>query len=192
MPRPRRPFIRAVSEGHALLCEIPISGTQLAAALEVDPSRVSRWLSGAFPADEQRQTLSRLYGIPPESWDRVADGSEDESPEGGDAPLSSPRGDATLAEVERSLEVLRAARDDQRETTATKLKAVQLMTPLLSLRAKLAGDSRDVLEKLTGTAEFQEFEQSLIDALKPFPDALRAVRDRFGRIREDGESGEPA
>jgi transcriptional regulator with XRE-family HTH domain len=173
------------NEGQRRLSELPVSGGDIARSLSVSPAMATYWRNGTkLPTPERRSQIARLYGIPADAWDRVCEAAEppaDGSPVDPAIPIKIPEG-MTLEQVDRLVARLMPETMKPDLAPSTLAQVSSTITQLLRLRAALVGDSRTDEAKLAQSPSFRAAVMAVVEALRPFPDALRAVEAALGRV----------
>ena len=183
MDDPRASVDPAISsEGQRLLLEVRGSLAEIAAAVGVSKQIVSYWRRGEkSPSASARAKVHELYGIEPAAWDRVPTGAAPAAPaaaRGDRPPAAAVPGAraATLDEVENLLAWLGRQRNDPSLKQSERVRFADAETKALALRARLE-EKREMLEARTVDEHprFVAVLGAITAALKPFPDATRAV-----------------
>lgn len=182
------------TEGQRLLLEVPGSLAELGARLGCARQMVSCWRRGTkLPGDTNRRLLEQHFGIPPGAWERAPGSRAPSNPKPTRkrpaAPAAVPRaevdGPSTMAEVQAEIEELRALRDEEL-TTSEKVRVADAMTKQLALKARLERD-RELFEDrvIRRSAWWASLEERILAALKPYPDAARAVAEALAPEEEE-------
>lgn len=187
------------SEGSRLLYAAAERLADVAAELHVGVSTVSDWRRGAkSPGGHARRRLAEVYGIPPEAWDRPAqrvggDGLRDREAEDYPEPVpmeldpDAPPLESTLRMLDAQLMRLANGGTDE------DFKQAEGIRKMLATRAQQEKDKRTIdayIERAVINPTRQPFYQRVtnmvVDALKPYPDALRDVLAALDAAQEDG------
>lgn len=178
------------SEGQVLLSAAAERLVDVAERLHVGVSTVSDWRRGAkSPGGHARRRLAEVYGIPPESWDRPA----------GEVSLpvlpvveldpDAPPLESTLRMLDAQLMRLANGGTDE------DFKQAEGIRKMLATRAQQEKDKRTIdayIERAVINPTRQPFYQRavnlVVDALKPYPDALRDVLAALDAAAEEGDA----
>ena len=190
------------SEGQVLLSAAAERLVDVAERLHVGVSTVSDWRRGAkSPGGHARKRLAEVYGIPPGSWDRPAPRDvgrfiagvgawEEVSP----VPVveldpDAPPLESTLRMLDAQLMRLANGGTDE------DFKQAEGIRKMLATRAQQEKDKRTIdayIERAVINPTRQPFYQRavnmVVDALKPYPDALRDVLAALDAAAEEGDS----
>ena len=179
--RPPRP-VEPKTEGQRQLVETGGGEAEIAARVGCGAAVVGHWRRGRrVPGEAHRRKLELLFGIPARAWD-VAPGA---LPAPG--PAAAPPGDpAAPLDDAGTLEIAKAQIDAilkelEKADTLTDGAAAKLrdtLAKLLALRARLERD-RDLQEDrlVREHPEWARTKARILDALRPFPEAARAVAE---------------
>lgn len=167
------------SQGAVALARVPQGGAEIASKVGVSEGLVSLWRSGKRkPSLPNRKLLLDLYKIPIESWDVPAATA---------APARKPKRSAEEAWGSKSTkaraETLERELDEVRKTvkteSATPLERAKVLDKIFDNEIKLAklkGELGAVDEAtILRHPHWRRVESALLEALKPYPDALRAA-----------------
>ena len=149
------------------------------------------WRSGTkVPARPMRETLEREFGIPAASWERTPVDRPAPRPAKADrpapartsaAPLAAPRPagrPSTLDEVTQLLEELDEDASDDGIMPSELARIRDTKTKALALKARI--ESQDALFEAQAVVKhpaWRRIRGAMLDALRPFPDAARAVAE---------------
>ena len=179
--------------GARMLRETGVKQVLIAKALGVTRQAVSAWCNGAEkPGQIIRNKIKKIYGIPVDAWDRIAAPSviaEDLSPPVSPAVVapSAPSGASspTVAiHIEETTEAMLRAQVDRSKAIAsdvaldpeTRLRAEARLTHALRALAAYRGEADAMSEaKLVRHPAFKRAMAVLLDALAPYPEAMRAA-----------------
>lgn len=181
------------SEGQALLSAAAERLVDVAERLHVGVSTVSDWRRGAkSPGGHARRRLAEVYGIPPESWDRPAQRvggdrfADDVAPVPMELDTDAPPLESTLRMLDAQLMRLANGGTDE------DFKQAEGIRKMLATRAQQEKDKRTIdayIERAVINPTRQPFYQRtvnlVVDALKPYPDALRDVLAALDAAQEE-------
>jgi len=184
------------SEGQRLLSAAAERLVDVAERLHVGVSTVSDWRRGAkSPGGHARRRLAEVYGIPPESWDRPAQRvggdrfADDVAPVPMELDTDGPPLESTLRMLDAQLMRLANGGTDE------DFKQAEGIRKMLATRAQQEKDKRTIdayIERAVINPARQPFYQRtvnlVVDALKPYPDALRDVLAALDAAAEEGET----
>lgn len=165
----------------------------VAERLHVGVSTVSDWRRGAkSPGGHARRRLAEVYGIPPESWDRPAQRvggdrfADDVAPVPMELDTDAPPLESTLRMLDAQLMRLANGGTDE------DFKQAEGIRKMLATRAQQEKDKRTIdayIERAVINPTRQPFYQRtvnlVVDALKPYPDALRDVLAALDAAQEE-------
>jgi len=177
------------SEGQRRLCTLTHSGAEVGRAIGASSKVVSSWRRGVkCPAADAQRALEKAFSIPVGAWVQqpsttpprpartAARRAQSDLPpvvEGIDQAT-------TVAKVDDLLAAIRITRADAKLTAGERLKAAAEERALLSLRARVqrqaALDSATIEDALCRSPRWIGLRTALIEALRPHPVALAAVR----------------
>jgi transcriptional regulator with XRE-family HTH domain len=187
-PAPATPVTPAASppqsEGQRQLRALTHSAGELAERIGVSRQTVNYWRTGQkTPGPEMRAAIERATAIPAQSWERTP--VDRPSPRPAKAPLpSAPLPPVTLSgrpstldEVTQLLGDLDA--DAEGDILPSELARIRdTKTKALALKARIeAQDALFEAAAITKHASWKRLRATMLDALRPFPDAARAVAD---------------
>lgn len=186
------------SEGSRLLYAAAERLADVAAELHVGVSTVSDWRRGAkSPGGHYRRRLAEVYGIPPESWDRPAQrvggdvlrADDYSEPVPMELDPDAPPLESTLRMLDAQLMRLANGGTDE------DFKQAEGIRKMLATRAQQEKDKRTIdayIERAVINPTRQPFYQRavnlVVDALKPYPDALRDVLAALDAAAEEGDT----
>ena len=196
------------SEGQVLLSAAAERLVDVAERLHVGVSTVSDWRRGAkSPGGHARKRLAEVYGIPPESWDRPARslmpgevggdrlrrlaGELDDAPAHVPMELDTdgPPLESTLRMLDQQLMRLANGGTDE------DFKQAEGIRKMLATRAQQETSKRTLdayiersLINPTRQPFYQRVVNMVVDALKPYPDALRDVLAALDAAAEEGDA----
>lgn len=168
----------------------------VAERLHVGVSTVSDWRRGAkSPGGHARRRLAEVYGIPPESWDRPAQRvggdrfADDVAPVPMELDTDGPPLESTLRMLDAQLMRLANGGTDE------DFKQAEGIRKMLATRAQQEKDKRTLdayiersLISPTRQPFYQRVVNMVVDALKPYPDALRDVLAALDAAAEEGDA----
>ena len=171
----------------------------VAERLHVGVSTVSDWRRGAkSPGGHARKRLAEVYGIPPGSWDRPAPrvGGERSAWDLDAEPVPVVELDPDAPPLESTLRMLDAQLMRLANGgTDEDFKQAEGIRKMLATRAQQEKDKRTIdayIERAVINPMRQPFYQRavnmVVDALKPYPDALRDVLAALDAAAEEGDA----
>ena len=191
------------SEGQRLLYAAAERLVDVAERLHVGVSTVSDWRRGAkSPGGHARRRLAEVYGIPPESWDRPARsllpgevggdrlrrlaGEMDDPTPVMELDADGPPLESTLRMLDAQLMRLANGGTDE------DFKQAEGIRKMLATRAQQETSKRTLdayiersLISPTRQPFYQRVVNMVVDALKPYPDALRDVLAALDAAHEE-------
>ncbi len=183
------------TEGQRRLLEVPDSLSVIAAAVGVGKTVVSYWRSGEkLPGPGPRARLREAYGIEPADWERVpgarpapARAASSSSSASSAGPAAPPAGKpTTIAEVDEQLRMLRELQEEPGLVPSERVRLADSMGKLLAIKARLERDAELLEDRIVREHPFYgRLEATILAALRPFPDAARAVADALGELEGD-------
>ncbi len=177
---PKPPEVR--TEGQRRLLEVEESDLEISAQLGTKKAIVGHWRRGRrLPGVGNRRKLELLYDIPLRAWDVTPGTEATETVTEITTPAAIPRNHSandTLTMVLVQIEAIETDLRNAKLTDASKSKLRDTLTKLLSLRAKLE-QNRELLEDhvVREHPEWLRLKARMLEALKPYPDAAKAVAD---------------
>ncbi|MDB4946220.1 MAG: hypothetical protein JWP97_5754 [Labilithrix sp.] len=156
------------------------SHAEIAAKLGVDKSLVTRWRSGARrPSDEDMATLERLYGTPEELEPPSLDEPDAVEPRAPRAPFVEDEKDRAESNNDRLHRYIREGmRELENDTELSGVKRAEALKKLVDAQVALdrsTGENALTMTRIVAHPEFRRCVRLVVDAVSPFPDALRAV-----------------
>lgn len=177
--------VTVTNEGQRLLLALKAKRAEVADACGVSGPLVSQWKSGSKrPTGAARRALADTYGIDPGAWDRAPGTTGASSlPAGSKAPPALPADGCkptTLGEVVEQLELLRAMRSEDL-VHSERLKLEDTIQKVSALKARLEREAELFEDRAVKAAPFwRRVRAKIAEALKPYPDAARAVAEALG------------
>jgi len=175
------------SQGAIEFAAVGKTGVEWATTLGVTSAAVSRWLSGgAKPTTNLRQQIHQLGGPHPQLWDQVAGTPTPRKRRKKKAPAKATPA-AVVTEADHWLEHLRELR--VRLSTAQldvdkELRLLANVGKIFQTLGKLTGVGLTVsVRQIIDSPNWRLLETKILDALAPWPDALRAVADALDDSR---------
>jgi transcriptional regulator with XRE-family HTH domain len=165
------------TKGAILLARQSISQDEIAEKIGVSRVSVSKWLNGHVkPTPKKRDEIAVAYAIPADAWDEETDRPSSPAPApaaSGTMPAADPTKTqsyiSTIVALEQMVEELMAkVRSDPK---APPLEQAKVMRACSASLRELA-DLKRIWDR---------YERAILRALKPFPDAARALRDELRR-----------
>jgi len=165
------------TEGQRRFLEVAGTEDELAAQIGCSRAIIGQWRRGGrLPGVATRYKLELLFSIPPRAWD-VEPGS-DVLPEAKSPVVASKlsEDDDTLAIAKQQLLEVRQELEASDLTDAARAKLRDTAAKLLALRSRLENalemqEDRVIREH----AGWQKVKADIIRALKPYPEAAKAV-----------------
>lgn len=168
------------------------TGGEIGARIEATRQTVHCWRSGTkTPGPAMRTALEREFGIPAAAWERAPVDRPARPPTPRQACPAAPSAPAsrtqhrerpsTLDEVTQLLEELDedASADGIMPSELARIRDTK--TKALALKARI--ESQDALFEATAIIKHPSWRRlrgAILDALRPFPDAARAVAEAIG------------
>lgn len=186
------------TEGQRLLLAVTGSQAEIAATLDVAKSAVGFWRRGAkTPGPAARAKLKAAYGIDPRAWEQppgerppapaTPAPPTTEVPTKPPPPPRSPRARTmTLDEVVAELDYLHDLRRDGDLMPSEKVRLSDSISKNLALKARLERDKELLEDRIVREHPMwvMRIKPSILAALKPFPEAMRAVADALAEVGE--------
>jgi transcriptional regulator with XRE-family HTH domain len=168
------------------------TGAEWARLLGVTPAAVCRWRSGqAKPTAELRTRIHSAGGPSPKAWDQVAGTPPPTKKKG--APKRAPQKatpQTVIEEADRWLAELQDFRDELPSLISDAKGRASLLAnaaKTLAVLGKLTGVGLSISERqILDSPNWRLIEARIIEALKPWPDALRALGKALDRSRSGG------
>lgn len=181
------------TEGAFQLARLVSNQAAFAKELGVEQSTVSRWISGEkIPSVEYRAILSRELGIAERDWEEHS--KKPTVSEVAPIPIVHRSKRRPIREIAADVEACAEAliRDmakvDHLSTPAEKVKVLIGVSQALMYLGKISGETSQMTEAaILKTPQFRRAMGSIIDAITPWPDAMKAMVDRISEI-EDGHA----
>ena len=178
------------SRGSVLLARVEAAQARKADAIGVNRVTIARWETGATtPPDEFRGRLQELWGIPPSAWDEGPTASTGARPaaivhedELGAASMSV---EGRVEEIERALDrLMRDLNADQDMSKRDRGTVLESATRMVTYLAKLKG-TYELGARLFKLPVYVRWKALVVEALKPWPDAMRAVADALAKAGDE-------
>jgi transcriptional regulator with XRE-family HTH domain len=174
------------SEGQRMLLAVTGSLTAIAKDLGCrSPSAIHHYREGKrTPTPEMRARMYTAYGIPVEAWSVRPGGLSEPEAALEVAQSAAPAGaPSTLEDCLALLAVIRGERQQRGLLASERVKLATAETQILSLRSRLEqaaefAEARYVLEH----PAWIRLRRVIVQALEPYPDAAKAVRDAIARM----------
>lgn len=177
------------NDGQRALLATGVRATEISRATGASKQSVSQWRLGhKIPSEAQRAKLQVLYGIDVSAWN-LSPGAKPRSrptePTSID-PATMSTIDEIHAHQRRVLELV----DDPSFTPPMRMRLLDVYTRALSLKVKM-DERRETLEDraVRESAFWKRSKVAILLALKPYPDAARAVAMALAAV--DTEKAEP-
>jgi transcriptional regulator with XRE-family HTH domain len=183
----------------AALVSRDLSAAKASTLLECSAGSLSAWLAGTtIPGPDLRRRMSTELGVPPAAWDRRPGASQQPA---GDSPSPVPAagpplpptpstpdqgappatGETGLAIATLALSRLRAEFDSPDATPEHRLKLIAEEGRLGRLVASLSGElEQSVIQAWKSSGEGRHFIATIGEAIRPWPEAARAVARALG------------
>ncbi len=182
--RPRRP-VEISTEGQRLLLDVDDTEAAIAGRLGVGLAIVGHWKRGRrLPDDGSRHRLELLLGIPRASWN-ILPGAAQAATTTTTATPTLPPGQMTTTQLATTLDIANARIDSI--TAALREKGLAdtsrsryegTLAKLLGLRARLERDQEMLEDRIVREhPAWARTKAAVLAALKPFPEAAKAVAD---------------
>lgn len=176
------------SRAAVALMRSEMSQTEVARAVGVSAVSVHHWLQCVKkPSQDKRERISSLSEswdcgrIEPAWWDDIPDRELPSTPPESAPPLPNDL-PGQLQYLERRASILAHAIDSA-STPEKQIRALAHLTRVLRDIADIRTKERKSFRE---NPMWRAFVGALAEALKPFPEAAEAVRERFGRLDLDG------
>lgn len=189
------------TEGQRLLLARRESLRELSELCGTSTATISRVRAGlVLPGVQARAQLEAL-GIPRDAWDRPPPDAIPASRRPPMAPLEAPAegpsrhearqdaGPGRRSVLEELDTVIDSLRSDLRGSLAAQAKGrlIDSMTRALGQRARIEREAATFEADVVRRAPFfRRATRAILEALRPFPDAARAVAEALARISDDG------
>lgn len=170
------------SEGQRLLTAIRESTAQVGARAGTSKNTVSCWRTGTKrPSEAARAKLHEVYGISPTAWDRAAGAPV--PPVALPTPPSLP-GKATIDLVnELVTRWMKVSSDPQIPLSMQAKVSDGPLAKYLQIKSRLEREAEFLEDKIVlEHPSYRRIVKAMVAALKPYPDAMRAVRDAIGSL----------
>lgn len=185
MPAPTR---EVTNEAQRLLLEQKVTLGQLAQAGAVSREAARKWLAGGKPEPAKRKAIAKRFGVPEAAWELAPKGGTKAAATSSPAPAKAksdgrarpserPPLDAKSAAQEHMNRIIeRRRRLEQNGATAEVFRVLELERRAIVEFARFNGELTAADEsRLTETPRFQRVKRTILEALKPYPAALKAV-----------------
>lgn len=154
----------------------------------VSDATISAWqLGNRKPAAQKRREIHEAGGPEPESWDELV-------PEIAAAPAREPEAPvaatpaAARSEADRLLATVRALQDAADDGAGLDLQArvrvAERLAAMVATLGRLTGDAVINERQILRSPAAREIENAIVEALAPWPDAMRAVGERLAALRD--------
>jgi len=183
----KRSLIQPETEGQRLFCLVEGTEVELADKIACASALIGHWRRGRrMPSDKQKKRLELLFGIPRRAWD-IGPGAtiepKEKKPERSEtleAPSRSTEMD-TLAITNMQIDEILESLEDESITDSAKAKLRDTLAKALALRTRLERD-RELLEDrvIREHPGWVKLKKSILTALKPYPEATKAVIQAIG------------
>lgn len=166
------------SEGQRLLVASTDSHGDVARAVGASKQIVSCWRRGSkVPAPEARAKIEAAYGIPVTAWDRVPSSPGTAVAVAVQLPPDLSKG-STLDEIVRAQQMIEGLFYDPSIAAIVRVKFVDPLAKILALKARVEREREFLEDRIVREhPEFARLTKALFEALRPWPDAVRAVRE---------------
>jgi len=172
------------NQGAYLLARVGLTDAEIAARVELDRAQVTKYrLSQLKPRSGNRVALRREFAVPEEAWDQpYAPPASAEAVTNG-PPIGAEDLQRLVSDLLRSVET--------GATPYERAKVMRSATATLSLLGKLTGATVNFSEeKILRTPAWQRLKGRVLDALRPWPEAMRAVGRSLDELEDHGDADE--
>ena len=176
------------SKGSKEFSALGTTGTDLAKQLGCAVATVSRWKNGeATPDKPYRLKIYKLFGIEPDAWDELDSPSK---PTRKKKRTTKATPATVAAEADHWLHAVQDLRDELPKLAkdiAGRARLMREAAGTLSVLGRLTGIGLTVsARQILDSPNFRIIEGKIIQALEPWPDALRAVAAAIDDTRDGG------
>lgn len=175
----------ARSEGQRLLQAVDASHADIAVAVGATKQAVSYWRRGSKTPDlAKRMRLHELYGIEASAWERPPASGPASTASSPSLPSLPPRSgtETTLQECEAQLAHLHALMSAAL-VPSERVRLADVYGKQLALKARLEREQELVEDRLVREhPAWKRIRDSLLAALRPWPDAAKAVAQTLERL----------
>lgn len=181
------------TEGQRLLLEVNGTHAEVGARIGASKQSVSYWRRGEkIPGAKARAALREAYGIEPAAWE-LRPGAGDAAPSAASPeslppqPPRAPRARTmTLDEVVAELDYLHDLRRDGKLMPSEKVRLSDSISKNLALKARLERDQELLEDRIVREHPMWKvrIKPAILGALKPYPDAMRAVAEALAEVGE--------
>lgn len=176
---------RARSRGSFELAKLGLTQDEIAERLDCKRPQVTWWLSGERkPNEKRRDQIFAKFALKPEWWDEPALSAVLPPRHGGSSSSASvkDRAERMLRMLDH---VLEEVENDKTATPLEKIRTMQRATPTIQGLGKLTGESQEVSEqKIIRLPAWRRIEETIAEALTPWPKAARAVAEALQKLEE--------
>lgn len=158
--------------------------SEFAKKIGVQQGTVSKWANGDMvPTIEFRAIIFRELEIPETDWD-VYPELQAKAP--ANEPIRARR--RPVREIAEDLEsfvtsVMRRVQDDRMATPVEQAKVAATLAQSLMLLGRISGETSQMTEAaILKLPTFRRVMKDLLDALTPWPEAMKAIVDKMGEI----------
>lgn len=179
------------NQGSLALAKVNKSQEVIAQICKVSRVAVAHWLSGAVkPLPPKRKLLKKEFGIDEDLWDKEIEAKPRAKSSGTDAKgkLVVPRGRFSMAAAAYSLCEELYTEVTENRSAMTTLERVKILRELAAAQKDVRRDCEAWKEGDAETLEtpwWKRVEAAINEALKPYPDAAKAVAIMFGELKDD-------
>lgn len=172
------------SQGAVALARVPLGEVEIAAKIGCNRSAVGHWRVGRKPPSAIfRRALETHFGIAPELWDLPV-GAPMRARQATAKPVTippPPRGDETprtLAQclISQASVLIHAHESDPSMTPKERAVMLDKASSAIDRAGRLTGESQKMAEdRIVRLHPFRRAVERILDAAKPWPEALRAI-----------------
>lgn len=165
------------TEGQRQLVALADTSSAIARKVGASKQVVSCWRKGQkIPAAEARAKIDAEYGIPPPTWDQVPKGES--QPGRASIPVSALSTKSTLEEIVEVQRMVETLAYNAEISPIVRVKFVDPLMKVLALKARVEREREFLEDRIVREhPEFARLTKALFEALRPWPDALRASRE---------------
>ncbi len=171
------------SRGGYLLARLGKEQTRIGIEVGVSKVSVHQWINGQkSPGADKRETMRELYDIAPEAWDEAhvaPTRAESTRPAAKDLGSAFTMARALQRQAQQQLDDLEDS--EAKWTPAEKAQVTQRLASTINVLAKLTGDY-ELGRRIMKLPQWKALERDLYEVLKRFPDASKAVAERFAEL----------
>lgn len=176
------------SKGSKEFSALGTTGADLAKQLGCAVATVSRWKNGeATPEKAYRLKIHKLWGVDPDAWDQLDSAAKPRRKKKRTTKASAA---SVAAEADLWLHAVQDLRDELPKLVkdpAGRARITREAAGTLAILGRLTGIGLTVsARQILDSPNFRIIEGKIIQALEPWPDALRAVAAAIDDSRDGG------